>query len=208
MKSAAQVAHSHSSQGGGGRVADAMPNNKTGTPEPSVSSCIFIPLRECFKKEQEFVGFTLEHLNEVFPNRWVGRQGHVEWPAQSPDLNPLDYFLWGHLKNRIYVDRLGNIEDPRARFRTEMRLISPKTIANVQRAFVERLAHCQTINGGHFEHLLGSIVDVNLIVNIIILEEYLYWVIGEEPTIFQGRIGRAKLNKKNVINTWSNIKGH
>ncbi|KAJ8946608.1 hypothetical protein NQ318_007209 [Aromia moschata] len=42
-----------------------------------------------------------------------------------------------------------------------MRLISPETIGNVKRAFVERLSHCQTVNGGHFEHLLGT-PSVNL----------------------------------------------
>ncbi|KAJ8932608.1 hypothetical protein NQ318_022946 [Aromia moschata] len=68
-----------------------------------------------------------------------------KWPARTPDLNPLDYLLWTHLKSRVYVDRPGNIEDLRARIRTEMRLISPETIGNVQRAFVEHLAHCQTV---------------------------------------------------------------
>lgn len=53
MKRDVQVAHSHSSQERGEQVADAMPNNKTGTPNlvvmhfysPSFAS-------ECFKKEQ------------------------------------------------------------------------------------------------------------------------------------------------------------
>ena len=37
------------------------------------------------------------YLYEVFPNRWIGRRGTIEWPVRSPDLNPLDYFLWGYL---------------------------------------------------------------------------------------------------------------
>ncbi|KAJ8950554.1 hypothetical protein NQ318_015687 [Aromia moschata] len=43
-----------------------------------------------------------------------------------------------------------------------MMLISPETIGNVQRAFAECLAHCQTVNGGHFEHLLRSPRELNL----------------------------------------------
>ncbi|KAJ8952169.1 hypothetical protein NQ318_022619 [Aromia moschata] len=81
--------------------------------------------------------------------------------ARSPDLNPLDYFLWGHLKRWVYVDRPGDIGDLRARIRTEMTLISPETIGNVQRAFVKRLAHWQTGNGGHSEHLLGPYTSGN-----------------------------------------------
>lgn len=32
-------------------------------------------------------------LSETFPNRWIGRRGSVEWPARSPDLTPLDFFI-------------------------------------------------------------------------------------------------------------------
>ncbi|XP_066595419.1 uncharacterized protein [Prorops nasuta] len=35
-------------------------------------------------------------LHERFPDRWMGRGGPIAWPPRSPDLNPLDYFLWGH----------------------------------------------------------------------------------------------------------------
>lgn len=31
-------------------------------------------------------------LNEIFGNRWIGRDGPVNWPARSPDLTPLDFF--------------------------------------------------------------------------------------------------------------------
>ncbi|EZA62612.1 hypothetical protein X777_10243, partial [Ooceraea biroi] len=43
-------------------------------------------------------------LNESFPDRWIGRGGRISWPARSPDLTPLDFFLWGHLKNEVYRD--------------------------------------------------------------------------------------------------------
>jgi len=34
-------------------------------------------------------------LNERFPNRWLGRGGSAVWPPRSPNLTPLDYYLWG-----------------------------------------------------------------------------------------------------------------
>jgi len=37
-------------------------------------------------------------LNEIFSNRWIGRGG----PARSHDIIPLDFFLWGTLKNIVY----------------------------------------------------------------------------------------------------------
>ncbi|VEN42073.1 unnamed protein product, partial [Callosobruchus maculatus] len=27
-----------------------------------------------------------QYLNQIFPNRWIGRRGSMEWPARSPDL--------------------------------------------------------------------------------------------------------------------------
>ena len=38
------------------------------------------------------------NLNESFPNRCLGRGGPDAWPPRSPDLTPLDYYLWGHMK--------------------------------------------------------------------------------------------------------------
>jgi hypothetical protein len=39
-----------------------------------------------------------QFLDREFPNRWIGRRGAIEWPARSPDLNPLDFYLWGGYK--------------------------------------------------------------------------------------------------------------
>ena len=33
-------------------------------------------------------------LNSRFPGRWIGSGGPHNWPARSPDLNPLDYCVW------------------------------------------------------------------------------------------------------------------
>ncbi|EZA49709.1 hypothetical protein X777_12223, partial [Ooceraea biroi] len=42
-----------------------------------------------------------EILNARFPDRWMGRDGPIAWPARSPDLNVLDYFVWGYIKNLV-----------------------------------------------------------------------------------------------------------
>jgi Transposase. len=33
-----------------------------------------------------------QYLNQVFPARWIGRRGRIEWPARSPDITPMDFF--------------------------------------------------------------------------------------------------------------------
>ncbi|KAJ8914803.1 hypothetical protein NQ315_014548 [Exocentrus adspersus] len=42
------------------------------------------------------------HLNEHFPNAWIGRQGQTAWPPRSADLTPMDYFLWRVVKSDVY----------------------------------------------------------------------------------------------------------
>ena len=51
------------------------------------------------------------HLNVTYPNRWVGRGGSVPWTPRSPDLTPLDYFLWGSMKNMVYGTPVTSEED-------------------------------------------------------------------------------------------------
>jgi len=36
-------------------------------------------------------------LDASFPNRWIGRDGLTAWPPRSPDITPLDFFLWGYV---------------------------------------------------------------------------------------------------------------
>lgn len=95
-----------------------------------------------------------EYLDQIFPNRWIGRRGPVEWPARSPDLTPLDYFLWGYLKTKVYFNRPENIEALKERIRQEIGSITPEMVDNVQQAFVTRLGHCLAVNGQQFEHLI------------------------------------------------------
>ena len=47
-------------------------------------------------------------LNVTYPNRWTGRGGPVLW---SPDLTPLDYFLWGSMKSMVYGTPVTSEED-------------------------------------------------------------------------------------------------
>lgn len=94
------------------------------------------------------------YLNVVFPGRWIGRRGSIEWPARSPDLTPLDYFLWGYLKDRVYRTKPQNIAELQQRIRDEMNSIQPEMIKRATSTFYNRMAYCQEVNGNQFEHML------------------------------------------------------
>jgi hypothetical protein len=57
-----------------------------------------------FQQDGAPPNFTVDvrkYLNHQFPDRWIGRDGPIRWAPRSPDLTPLDFFLWGHVKNVV-----------------------------------------------------------------------------------------------------------
>jgi hypothetical protein len=51
-----------------------------------------------------------QHLNQTFGERLVGRESIVNWSAGVPDLNHLDFWLWGHLKSLVYSAEINDVE--------------------------------------------------------------------------------------------------
>lgn len=93
-------------------------------------------------------------LNERFRGKWIGRRGTLEWPARSPDLTPLDFFLWGYLKTIVYKTVPRDLQDLRYRISEACRSINRDVFQNVRQEFENRLFYCLANNGGHFEHLI------------------------------------------------------
>lgn len=94
------------------------------------------------------------YLDENFRNRWIGRRGAIEWPARSPDLTPMDFFLWGYLKSKVFVNKPDSIDTLKERITHEIRQIPPEMLRNARNGFYRRLGHCQEVNGAHFEPFL------------------------------------------------------
>lgn len=91
-------------------------------------------------------------IAQGFPNRI---QGGIDWPPYSPDLNPLDFFLWGYLKDRIYRDRPKSLDELRKAIENEIRAISGDMLQRVIEGFEHRLRHVITAGGYHFENLIN-----------------------------------------------------
>ena len=50
-----------------------------------------------------------EYLDVAYPNQRMGRAGPVASPPRSPDINPLDFYLWGRLKTLVYATEIPNV---------------------------------------------------------------------------------------------------
>ena len=96
------------------------------------------------------------HLDQVYPNRWIGRGGPVAWSPRSPDLTPLDFFLWGAMENLFYATPVADIQDLQARVVMAAEEIrgTNGVFDRVRASWIERCRKCVEQNGGHFQHLL------------------------------------------------------
>lgn len=94
------------------------------------------------------------YMDSEFPGRWIGRGGPKDWPPRSPDLSPLDFFLWGYLKRTVYASRPRNIEQLKTSIINQCRSISETTLVNVEEGCIRRMLRCKQNDGNHFEHLL------------------------------------------------------
>ncbi len=54
-----------------------------------------------------------QYLDDVFPGKWIGRRGAVEFPPRSPDLTPMDFCVWGIVKDSLFAERPNSVADLR-----------------------------------------------------------------------------------------------
>lgn len=97
-----------------------------------------------------------EYLDRRFAGRWLGRSGPINWPARSPDLNPLDFFFWGFLKEAVYATPVTDVDNLKQRvFKACEDIRNRREIfERVRHSMMQRLKSCIEAGGQHFEHLL------------------------------------------------------
>uniref|UniRef100_A0AAR2KFG9 Transposase Tc1-like domain-containing protein n=1 Tax=Pygocentrus nattereri TaxID=42514 RepID=A0AAR2KFG9_PYGNA len=93
-------------------------------------------------------------LDEQFPGKWIGRRGPVEWPPRSPDLTPLDFYLWGHLKAIVYAVKIRDVQHLILRILEACASISFAVLLSLCEEQEKRDALTIQHNGQHFEHIL------------------------------------------------------
>lgn len=95
------------------------------------------------------------YLNSEYGDRWIGRGGPIPWPPRSPDLTPLDFYLWGEIKRRVYVEEARSYEDLRNKIITAFSEVkSARTQINLKNNLIKRARLCIERTGLHFEQLL------------------------------------------------------
>ena len=70
---------------------------------------------------------TLDVLCPIFEDRIIRRRADVVWPPRRP----LDYCLWGNVKDKCYVDKLNTIDNLKGNIREAIGKIQLHIIDNV-----------------------------------------------------------------------------
>lgn len=86
-------------------------------------------------------------LDEKFPQRWIGRGGPISWPPRSPDLTPMDFSVWGIVKDQTYAIKPSTMNILRETISHEMAKLDRAYCQNTCRSVPDRLRHCMAVGG-------------------------------------------------------------
>ena len=80
-----------------------------------------------------------------------------EWPPNSPDLNPLDFCVWGIVlqKYERYSPRPTNVAELKEVLQEIWNSLPLEVLQKAVLSFRKRLQACIRAEGGHFEYLLS-----------------------------------------------------
>lgn len=92
-------------------------------------------------------------LNEYFPDRWIGRGSLFPWPARSPDLTCLDFYLWGRVKDIVYKVQPTTRADMIIRIRNALNSLPRAEVEAAVISTRRRVHRCILNDGKQFEHL-------------------------------------------------------
>jgi len=98
-----------------------------------------------------FSCFVTDVLNERFPDAWIGRGGPIPWPPRNPDLSPLDFFLWGYIKNIVYAEKIRNLQHLGERITSAIETVTRDMIQKTWQETEFRLDVSRATNGAHIE---------------------------------------------------------
>ena len=97
---------------------------------------------------------TLDVLRPVFEDCIISRRADVVWPHRSYDLTPLDYYLWGAVKDKCYADKPETIDALKDNIREAIGEIQLHKIDNVLKNWTDRVGYCMANRGSHLNEII------------------------------------------------------
>ena len=98
-------------------------------------------------------GVEVRHCVDLqFPNRFIRRNGPLPWPARSPDLSCLDFYLWRHMKSLIYATpvQTEQVVVPKIAVAAGGIAQRPGVFESVRNSLGRMFLTCTSVHGTHF----------------------------------------------------------
>ncbi|GBM63715.1 hypothetical protein AVEN_72988-1 [Araneus ventricosus] len=92
-----------------------------------------------------------QYLVEEFGEQIIEYGGFQEWPPRSPDLTPMNFFLWGYLKQKV-MRPPPTLQDLERRIMDACVNATPTMLHHVQREVQASVQMCIVAYGEKFEH--------------------------------------------------------
>ena len=92
-----------------------------------------------------------QFLNDTFPESWIGRDGLIPSQPRSPDITPLDFFLWGYVKNIVYRTTVRDVGDLQQRIIEAFDTVTVDMLARTWLETEYRLDILRATDGAHVE---------------------------------------------------------
>ena len=77
----------------------------------------------------------------------------MDFSSRSPDLTPLDFYVWGTLKNTVDTTKPQTLVELKDRIEHAINDIPLSTIQTVCRSVLRRCWECTVAKGGHFQYI-------------------------------------------------------
>jgi len=83
----------------------------------------------------------------------ISKRGDINWPPRSPDLSQWIFFLWGHLKRKVFKSNPATLEIKK-QIRGEIQNISRNVCQLIIENFRFRLQQCHNNQGPHMNDVI------------------------------------------------------
>ena len=97
---------------------------------------------------------TMQLLTAMFQYQKISQHSDFEWPPCSPDLTAPDFWLWGYLKDKVYLNKPQTIQELKANIQQEILSLQPPILRTVRENSLERARLCKAENGGYLRVII------------------------------------------------------
>ena len=97
---------------------------------------------------------TLDVSHPVFEDCIISCRADVVWPPRSCNLTPLDYYLWGAVKDKCYADKPEILDALKNNIREAIGEIQLHLSDNVLKNCTDRVGYCMASRGSQLNGII------------------------------------------------------